>query len=59
MIIKDLRKRILTSLILLFLIFLIIKFNFILVYSLIVLGVVSCLEFFNIIKKYLIINIIY
>jgi len=51
MIIKDLRKRILTSLILLFLIFLIIKFNFILVYSLIVLGVVSCLEFFNIIKK--------
>jgi phosphatidate cytidylyltransferase len=51
MIFKNLKKRIFTSLILLFLIFLIMNFNFILVYSLIIIGIVSCLEFFSINKK--------
>tara|TARA_Y100000389_G_scaffold46263_1_gene41192 strand:+ start:4127 stop:4777 length:651 start_codon:yes stop_codon:yes gene_type:complete len=51
MILLNLKKRIITSLILFFLIFLIIKFNFILVYSLIVLGIVSCIEFFSILRK--------
>jgi len=51
MIFENLKKRIFTSLILLLLIFFIMNFNFILVYSLIVLGIVSCLEFFSINKK--------
>ena len=48
---KDMKKRIKTSLFLFFLTFLIIKSNFILVFSLIVFGVYSLLEFFNISKK--------
>ena len=48
---KDMKKRIKTSLFLFFLTFLIIKYNFILVFSLIVFGVYSLLEFFNISKK--------
>ena len=51
MIRKDMKKRIKTSLFLFFLTFLIIKYNFILVFSLIVFGVYSLLEFFNISKK--------
>tara|TARA_B110000305_G_C19395692_1_gene617292 strand:- start:61 stop:711 length:651 start_codon:yes stop_codon:yes gene_type:complete len=47
----NLKQRIYTSLILFFLIFLIISFNAILVFSLIVLGVLSLIEFFNISKK--------
>ena len=50
---KNLKKRIYTSLMLLFLFFLTIKSNFILVFTLIVLGVLSLLEFFNINKKIL------
>ena len=50
---KNLKKRIYTSLMLLFLFFLTIKSNFILVFALIVLGVLSLLEFFNINKKIL------
>ena len=48
---KDMKKRIKTSSFLFFLTFLIIKYNFILVFSLIVFGVYSLLEFFNISKK--------
>ena len=47
----NLQKRILTSLGLLSLVLLIFNFNLILVYALIVLGVVSILEFLQIIKK--------
>ena len=50
---KNLKKRIYTSSILLFLFFLTIKSSFILVFTLIVLGVLSLLEFFNINKKIL------
>ena len=52
----NLKQRIYTSLILFFLIFLIISFNAILVFSLIVLGVLSLIEFFNISKKIIKIN---
>jgi phosphatidate cytidylyltransferase len=45
------KKRILTSLILLFILFLTFKFNYILAFSLLVLGVLSLIEFFNIINK--------
>ena len=48
---SNLKKRIYTSLILFFLVFLIFRFNFILVYSLLILGVFSILEFLNIIGK--------
>ena len=51
MIKKSLKKRILTSIILLFLIILIFNFNMILVYSLIVLGVLAILEFLNLTNK--------
>ena len=47
----NLQKRILTSLGLLSLVLLIFNFNLILVYALIVLGVVSILEFLQITKK--------
>jgi len=47
---KDFKKRLFTSLILLLLFFLILKFNTLLVYTLIVLGVISILEFLNITK---------
>ena len=51
MITKNFKIRTYTSFILLFLFFLILKSNFILVFTLIVLGVLSLLEFFNIAKK--------
>jgi phosphatidate cytidylyltransferase len=51
MISKNLKKRIYTSIILFLLIFLILSFNIILVYSLIILGVFSILEFLNLTKK--------
>ena len=51
MIAKNLQKRIYTSLILILLIFLIFNFKTVLLLSLIVFGVISILEFFNITKK--------
>ena len=48
---SNLKKRISTSFILLFLVFLIFKFNIILVYALLILGVFSILEFLNISRK--------
>jgi phosphatidate cytidylyltransferase len=51
MILKNLKKRIITSLVLLFLVFLIIKFDSILILSLIIFGVLSIIEFFNITQK--------
>ena len=51
MITQDIKKRIYTSIALLFLTILIFKSNYILVFSLIVLGLYSLLEFFNILKK--------
>jgi len=49
--ISNLKKRIYTSLLLFLLIFLIIKFDFILIYSLIILSIISILEFSNLSKK--------
>ena len=51
MINSNLKKRIFTSLLLFFLFFLIYNFNFLLIYSLIVLGVLSLIEFYNAINK--------
>ena len=51
MISKDLKKRTYTSAILLILIFISLKINLILVFSLIVLGVMSIIEFLSMIKK--------
>ena len=51
MISNNLKKRFYTSLVLLALVVLILNFNFILIYSLIILGVISILEFLNISKK--------
>tara|TARA_Y100000591_G_scaffold246115_1_gene217091 strand:+ start:210 stop:860 length:651 start_codon:yes stop_codon:yes gene_type:complete len=51
MITTNLKKRIFTSLLLFFLFFLIYYFNFLLIYSLIVLGVLSLIEFYNAINK--------
>ena len=51
MIKENLKKRIYTSIILLLIFFLISKFSTILIFSLIVLGVLSVLEFFNMINK--------
>ena len=48
---KNLKNRIYTSFILLSLVILFFKFNLILVYSLIILGVISILEFLELIKK--------
>ena len=48
---QNITKRILTSLILFLLIYAIYNFNFALVYSLIIFGVYSLLEFLNLIKK--------
>ena len=53
MISSNLKKRINTSFLLLFLVFLILINNLILVYSLIVLGVISVIEFYSLIKKIL------
>lgn len=54
MISTELKKRMLTALVLFFLIFLIIINNFFLIYSLILLGVLSILEFLRLSKKILI-----
>ena len=51
MISNNLKKRFYTSLVLLALVILILNFNFILIYSLIILGVISILEFLSISKK--------
>ncbi len=51
MISGNIKKRFYTSLILLTLIILIFKYDFILIFSLIILGIFSILEFFNISKK--------
>ena len=51
MISENLKKRLITSSLLVLLIFLIVKSNQILVYSLLVLGVFSLIEFFQIINK--------
>ena len=51
MISNNLKKRLYTSLVLLALVILILNFNFILIYSLIILGVISILEFLSISKK--------
>ena len=48
---KEFKIRTLTSCILLFLVFLIIFFDFALLYSLIILGILSLIEFFNLTKK--------
>ena len=48
---SNLKKRIFTSFILFFLVFLIFKFSIILVYSLLVLGIFSILEFLNISRQ--------
>ena len=51
MISKNLKKRLITSMVLIALIFLFAFFDFLLVYGLIVLSVVSILEFFNLMNK--------
>ena len=51
MISTNFKKRLITSLLLFFLFFLIYNFNFLLIYSLIVLGVLSLIEFYNVINK--------
>ena len=51
MISTNLKKRLLTSLLLFFLFFLIYNYNFFLIYSLIVLGVLSVIEFYNVTNK--------
>ncbi len=51
MIIKNLKKRLLTSLFLFFFVFLIFKSKFILIYSLLILSIFSILEFLNISKS--------
>ena len=51
MITNNLKKRTFTSLLLFFLFFLIYNFNFFLIYSLIVLGALSLIEFYNAINK--------
>ena len=51
MITNNLKKRIFTSLLLFILFFLIYNFNFFLIYSLIVLGALSLIEFYNAINK--------
>jgi len=51
MILSNFKKRLYTSLFLFLLIYLIIKFNYILAYSLIILGVLSILEFIQLTKK--------
>ena len=53
MISSNIKKRLLTSSVLLFILFLIIKFKLFLVFFLIIFGTLSLIEFFNIIKKIL------
>ncbi len=45
------KKRLITSILLLLLVFLIFKFSIIMVYTLIVFGTISCVEFFSLIQK--------
>ena len=58
MILSNLQQRLLTSLILLFSVFLIFRFNQILIFFLLILSVLSILEFFHLVKKILIHRII-
>ena len=58
MILSNLQQRLLTSLILLFSVFLIFRFNQILIFFLFILSVLSILEFFHLMKKILIHRII-
>ena len=51
MILKDIRKRIFTALVLLLIVTLIIKYDPLLLFFLIIFGIFSIVEFFNIIKK--------
>ncbi len=51
MMLSDFKKRVFTATVLFFLVFLIIKYDFFLIYSLIVLGVLSILEFIKLLKK--------
>ena len=51
MIKKNLKKRSITSLFLIILLYLIYKFNFTLIFSLLVIGILSIIEFQNILKK--------
>jgi phosphatidate cytidylyltransferase len=51
MILLNLKKRLYTSILLLFLIFLIFSFKLFLTYTLIILGVLSIIEFLNLLKK--------
>jgi len=53
MITKNLKKRLYTSILLFFLIFIIFKVNFLFVYTLLVLGVLSIIEFLSITKKFI------
>ncbi len=48
---SNLKKRVFTSLILLLISFLMLKYNFVLVFIILILSILSLLEFFNIIKK--------
>ena len=59
MILTNLKKRVYTSLALFVLIFLIVKYDTILLYLLILSGVFSSIEFLTILKKYIKINFIY
>ena len=58
MILSNLQQRLLTSLILLFSVYLIFRFNQILIFFLLILSVLSILEFFHLVKKILIHRII-
>ena len=51
MIASTFKKRLITSILLLLLVFLIFKFSIIMVYTLIVFGTISCVEFFSLIQK--------
>ena len=51
MIASTFKKRLITSILLLLLVFLIFKFSIIMVYTLIVFGTISCVEFFGLIQK--------
>ena len=51
MINKDFKRRIYTSLFLLFLVYLIIIFDYVLIYAFLIFGVFSLIEFYNLTKK--------
>jgi phosphatidate cytidylyltransferase len=48
---ENLKKRVYTSLALLFLLYFILNFNFVLICCLLILGIISILEFFNLLKR--------